>query len=60
MLARAILGVSLAYVKANQLTDDEDFGLGASGDDYDIDRDYDEIEEASGDFQPIKNQVNWT
>ncbi|CBY19216.1 unnamed protein product [Oikopleura dioica] len=57
MLARAILGVSLAYVKANQLTDDEDFGLGASGDDYDIDRDYDEIEEASGDFQPIKNQV---
>jgi len=59
MLARAILGVSLAYVKANQLTDDEDFGLGASGDDdYDLDRDYDEIpDEASGDFQPIKNQV---
>lgn len=57
MLARAILGVSLAYVKANQLTDDEDFGLAASGDDYDIDRDYDEITEASGDFQPIKNQV---
>ena len=63
MLARAILGVSLAYVKANQLTDDEDFGrdFGASGDDdYDLDRDYDEIPgEASGDFQPIKNQVNW-
>ena len=57
VLARAILGVSLAYA-TNQLTDDEDFGnRGEASGDYDLDREYDEIPEASGDFQPITNQV---